>query len=224
MALAFGKINGSAKKNGEYYKLKDGENVFRMVGGILPRYQYWVRENGKNIPFECLSFDRGLERFTNVEKDWIGDHGFLNSEGKPLRCSWAYAVQIIDPADGKLKVLSLKKKMFETLLKFCQDAEIDPTSTTEGIDIVVDRVKTGSQAFNVDYNLNQVKMLTAGKRPLTEEELEAIAEIKDIEEVLPRPTSEQQEIALDKLLNGSTSDESDNDAGGADKEAINELD
>ena len=40
MALNFKDVNGSAIKGGDFYKLKDGENRFRIVGGVVPQYPF----------------------------------------------------------------------------------------------------------------------------------------------------------------------------------------
>ena len=62
---------GSAQKSSnDSYKYVDGDNKVRIVGDILARYVYWIKgENDKNIPLECLSFDRDQEAFTNKEKE-----------------------------------------------------------------------------------------------------------------------------------------------------------
>ena len=72
MALSFNKAAGGAKKSSiTSYSYRDGDNEVRLVGDVLARYVYWLEgKNGKNIPFECLSFDRNEERFNNMEKDW----------------------------------------------------------------------------------------------------------------------------------------------------------
>jgi hypothetical protein len=60
MALKFGETKGKAvKKSVESYEYKDGENLVRLVGGVLPRYVYWLKgTNNKDIPLEFLAFDR----------------------------------------------------------------------------------------------------------------------------------------------------------------------
>ena len=54
MALKFNQASGAAKKSSiDQYTYKEGDNIFRLVGDILPRYVYWIKgENGKNIPME----------------------------------------------------------------------------------------------------------------------------------------------------------------------------
>ena len=73
MAISFNQAKGEAQKSKiDSYQYVEGDNKVRMVGDMLPRYVYWLKgENGKNLPFECLSFDRNTEAFTNVEKDWV---------------------------------------------------------------------------------------------------------------------------------------------------------
>ena len=71
MALTFNKAKGAAQKSSiNTFVPQDGDNNVRLVGDVLARYVYWIEgENGKNIPLECLSFDRDEERFNNQEKD-----------------------------------------------------------------------------------------------------------------------------------------------------------
>ena len=44
MALSFKQTKGKAQKSSvEAYEYKDGENSVRLIGGVLPRYVYWVK-------------------------------------------------------------------------------------------------------------------------------------------------------------------------------------
>ena len=69
MALTFKQTKGKAISNKvEAYEYKDGENIVRLFGGILPRYIYWIKgTNNKDIPIECLAFNREKEKFDNLE-------------------------------------------------------------------------------------------------------------------------------------------------------------
>lgn len=209
MAVAFGKANGSAKKGEiDYFKFKDGTNVFRMFGGILPRYVYWLQtRDGNNLPVECLSFDREEERFANAEKDHV-------SELFPdQRCSWSYLVLGIDPADNSVKAIGLKKKMFEQILTAAEDLG-DPTDPETGWDVYVKRQKTGSSNFNVEYT---VQVLKCKPRALTAEEKEAIAASKSIDELFPRPTPEDQLALLKRMILPEEEEED------ADDDAVNDV-
>ena len=75
MAIKFNQVKGEAQKSKiNQYTYVEGDNKFRLVGDILPRYVYWIKgENNKNIPMECLSFDRNTETFNNKEKDHVRD-------------------------------------------------------------------------------------------------------------------------------------------------------
>jgi len=191
MAIKFGQLEGKAKKSSiNQFAYRDGDNVVRMVGDILPRYVYWIKgENAKNIPMECLSFNRQTETFDNAEKDWVRAY---NPE---MKCGWSYAIQCIDPADGQVKVLNLKKKLLEQIMLAAEDLG-DPTDPETGWDIYFKRVKTGPMAFNVEYQLQVLKCTT---RALSEDEMAAIAELKSMDEVLPRPSAEAQKELLDRI-------------------------
>ena len=191
MAIKFNQAQGAAKKEKiDQYTYKNGDNVLRIVGDLLPRYVYWIKgENNKNIPMECLAFDRDTETFNNKEKDHVRD--FFPD----LKCGWAYAAQCIDPADGNVKVLNLKKKLMEQIMVAADDLG-DPTDPTEGWDIHFQRVKTGPNVFNIEYRLQALK---CKKRPLNEEEQGKIAELRSMDDVLPRPTPDAQLELLQRV-------------------------
>tara|TARA_R110002167_G_scaffold315165_2_gene520684 strand:- start:7472 stop:8104 length:633 start_codon:yes stop_codon:yes gene_type:complete len=191
MAISFNQQKGAAQKNSILsYTYKDGDNKVRIVGDILARYVYWIEgTNGKNIPFECLSFDRDSERFNNKEKDWIREYF------PDLKCGWSYATQCIDPTDGKIKVLNLKKKLWEQIMIAAEDLG-DPTDFTNGWDICFKRVKTGPLAYNVEY---QLQVLKCTSRPLTEAEQEKADDLKSMDDVMSRPTPDAQKELLDSI-------------------------
>ena len=198
MALGFNDSKGSAKKSSiNTYTYKDGDNSVRLVGDILARYVYWVEgENKKNIPFECLSFDRQAEAFINKEKDWVREYY------PDLKCGWSYAMQCI--ADGELKVINLKKKLFEQVKIAAEDLG-DPTDPDTGWSMVFKKVKTGPQVYNVEYQLPVLKC-KASQAALTDEEKELVAEMKSMDEVMPRPTPDAQKELLDRIRAANAAD------------------
>jgi hypothetical protein len=214
MALAFGKTAGKAVKSSvDSYVYKDGENSVRLIGGILPRYVYWVKgTNNKDIPLECLSFDREQEKFTNKEVDHV--QKFFPD----VKCSWAYSINCIDPTDGKVKVLNLKKKLFEQILSAAEDLG-DPTDLDKGWDVVFKRAKTGPLPFNVEYTLS---VLRCKPRALNDAERAAVKEAKDIDELYPRATSAEILASLERITSGGDETE-DTAASVAEKEAVKDL-
>lgn len=213
MAISFANTKGKAQGNKvDSYKYKDGDNVVRIFGGVLPRYVYWVKgTNNKDIPIECLAFNREKEKFDNLEVDHVPAYY------PGLKCSWSYAVNCIDPSDGKEKVLLLKKKLFEQIMTAAEDLG-DPTDPETGWDLAFKRVKTGPLAFNVEYSL---QVLRCKKRPLTQEEQAAIAAAKDIDAKYPRQTPDEVKALLDKLASGA---DEDTDTGSAsEQEAARDL-
>lgn len=219
MALKFGASKGTAQKKVETYTYKEGVNTVRIVGDILARYVYWAKgTNNKDIPIECLAFSRDEEKFDNKEFDHVP--AFFPK----LKCSWNYAVNCIDPTDGKVKVLNLKKKLFAQI-KEAADELGDPTSYEEGWDIVFKRVKTGPLAFNVEYNLNVMK---CKKRPLTADEIALVEAAETIDVKYPRPTADEVKATLVKITSSEDDDEGEDSDGtttmsGDEKEAVNEL-
>jgi len=212
MALSFSNTKGKAQSNKvEAYEYKDGENTVRLVGGVLPRYIYWIKgSNNKDIPVECLAFSRDKEKFDNIEKDHVPT--FFPE----LKCSWSYTVNCIDPKDGKVKALNLKKKLFEQIVSAAEDLG-DPTDYDTGWDVVFKRTKTGPLAFNISYDLS---VLRCKPRKLSDAEREAADAAKSIDEKYPRPTEAEVLALLEKI----TTNADDSDAGDqAAQEAVKEL-
>lgn len=212
MAISFKNTKGKAVKNTvESFEYKDGDNTVRIFGGVLPRYVYWLKgTNNKDIPVECLAFDREEERFNNKETDHV------QSFFPEAKCSWSYSVNCIDPKDGKAKVLNLKKKLFEQIVTAAEDLG-DPTDPDTGWDIVFKRVKTGPLPFNVEY---QLKALACKPRSLSDDEREIIAKEKAIDEKYQRPTEADVLKTLERISKGGDEETTDTTT---DKEAVNEL-
>lgn len=213
MAISFKNTKGKAISNKvEAFEYKDGENTVRLIGGVLPRYIYWLKgANNKDIPVECLAFSRDKEKFDNAEKDHVPQYF------PDLKCSWSYTVNCIDPKDGKVKALNLKKKLFEQIVSTAEDLELDPTDFDEGFDIVFNRTKTGPLAFNISYDL---KPLKCKKRALTEEERAAAMAAKTIDEKYPRPTEAEVLALLEKITTNTDDSDSGDEAA---QEAVKEL-
>lgn len=212
MALSFKNTKGKAQSNKvEAYEYKDGENTVRLVGGVLPRYIYWLKgSNNKDIPVECLAFSRDKEKFDNLEVDHVPE---FFPEAK---CSWSYTVNCIDPKDGKVKALNLKKKLFEQIVTAAEDLG-DPTDYDTGWDVVFKRVKTGPLAFNVEY---QLQVLRCKPRALSEAERALADSAKSIDEKYPRPTPDEVRALLEKITSNT---EDEGDTTDAEREAVKDL-
>jgi hypothetical protein len=196
MAISFNQQKGSAQKTSiKSYQYTDGDNKMRLCGDILARYVYWVKgENDKNIPLECLSFDRNTESFTNVEKDWV------RAYYPDLKCGWSYATQCID--NGEIKVVNLKKKLWEQIITAAEDLG-DPTDPDTGWDVCFKKVKTGPLPYNVEYQLQALKCKPSA---LSEDDKALYAELKSMDEVMPRPTPDAQKELLDRIREASTTE------------------
>ncbi len=204
MALKkFGEVTGEAQKNRpDSYTYKEGRNELRLIGDILPRYVYWLKgENNKPIPVECLGFDRNQEKFLNAEKDWVKEYF------PDLKCGWAYVSQGIDTATGKLVLVNHKKKLFGNIVDLAKEIG-DPTDLENGWNVVFDKKKTGPLPINVEYKLKERDIKNS---PLPPEYQAIIDEMKDMEEMMPRPTPAQQKEFLEKIKNGGSSSENIDD-------------
>ena len=192
--MKFADAKGTAKKSSVIqYQYITGDNKVRLVGDILPRYVYWINgENNKNIPMECLGFNRDTETFENKETDWVRKY---HPEKK---CGWAYAIQCIH--DGEVKILNLKKKLLEQIMLAAEELG-DPTNQETGWDVHFKRVKTGPQVYNVEY---QLQVLKCKVRALDKDEAALVAKLQSMDDILPRPTAESQKEFLENLMSEST--------------------
>ena len=196
MAISFNQQKGSAQKTSiKSFQYVNGDNKMRLCGDILARYVYWIKgQNDKNIPMECLSFDRNTESFNNKEKDWVREYY------PDLKCGWSYATQCID--NGEVKVVNLKKKLWEQIITAAEDLG-DPTDPETGWDICFKKVKTGPLPYNVEYQLQALK---CKPRELDDEEKALYADLKSMDDVMPRPTPDAQKELLDRVREASTTE------------------
>ena len=211
MALSFKQTKGKAQSNKvESYEYKDGENTVRLIGGVLPRYVYWLKgSNNKDIPVECLAFNRDKEKFDNLETDHVPE--FFPD----VKCTWSYSVNCIDPKSQKVVALNLKKKLFEQILTAADDLG-DPTDYDTGWDVVFKRIKTGPLPFNVEY---QLQVLRCKPRKLSADERALADSAKSIDEKFLRPNADEVRALLEKI---TTVD--DEESTEAEREAVKELD
>ena len=79
----------------------------------------------------------------------------------------------------------------------------DPTDTETGWDVKFKRVKTGPLPYNVEY---QVQVLKCKSRALDEDELSLIADLKSMDDVMPRPTPDAQKELLDRVREGASNE------------------
>jgi hypothetical protein len=212
MAISFKNTKGKAQSNKvDAFEYKDGENTVRLIGGVLPRYVYWLKgSNNKDIPVECLAFSRDKEKFDNLEKDHVQEF-FPDA-----KCSWSYSINCIDPKDGKVKALNLKKKLFEQIVSTAEDLG-DPTDYDTGWDVVFKRVKTGPLAFNVEY---QLQVLRCKVRKLSPAEREMADAEKAIDEKYVRPTEAEVLTLLEKITSGADGEDAQSES---EKEAVKDL-
>lgn len=102
-------------------------------------------------------------------------------------------MQCID--NGEVKVVNLKKKLFEQIMTAAEDLG-DPTDPVTGWEVKFKRVKTGPLAYNVEYQLQVLKCKT---RALDDDEMVLFNALKSMDEVMPRPTPDAQKALLDEF-------------------------
>ena len=196
MAISFNQQKGSAQKTSiKSFQYVNGDNKMRLCGDILARYVYWIKgQNDKNIPMECLSFDRNTESFNNKEKDWVREYY------PDLKCGWSYMTQCID--NGEVKAVNLKKKLWEQIITAAEDLG-DPTDPDTGWDICFKKVKTGPLPYNVEYQLQALKCKPSA---LSKDDKALLEDLKSMDDVMPRPTPDAQKELLDRVREASTTE------------------
>ena len=80
----------------------------------------------------------------------------------------------------------------------------DPTDYESGWDVFFKRIKTGPQVFNVEY---QLQVLKCKPRALEDWEQELVAELKSMDDVLPRPTPDAQLELLKRVQSSQNASE-----------------
>jgi hypothetical protein len=162
---------------------KDTTKV-RIVGNVKPRYIRWVTTNeGKKHPLECLSFDSDTEEFVNARDPFREIDESVYAE-KP---QFAYVVNVIDRADGKLKLMDLKTTVYKQLIEYARDPDYgSPADPDNGYDITIKREKTGPLPQNVKYSV----MPSRSTVPLTENE--RALELYNLDAIYKKTTYEEQ--------------------------------
>jgi len=124
----------------ERVKLGDSTRV-RFVGDVKPRYVRWVAINeGGRRSLDCLSFDPVLEEFTSAKDPFDEIPEDVYNE----RPQFAYVSNVIDRADGKMKLLELKTTIFKQLIDYALDSEYgSPSDSDAGYDVTIKKEKTG---------------------------------------------------------------------------------
>ena len=225
----FTQTKGGANSNKVVYaKLVSGVPFqFRIVGDVHRSYCYWLKNPaGKTAKFENLAFDSETETFTSGEQDAIREAGIteLNSYTKsvePIKSKRNYSIQVINRATSQIEVLDLKKSIFDGIINYMQDAEIDDVTSVEWV-----VKKTGTTWNDTKYELSVLLTQKANKDTAAvatqhEADKELLAKAKPIEELFPRETYKQQKKRLQTFLAATPEPAA---SGDTQEEDVNDLD
>lgn len=188
MALSWGDAKGvqSGGERKEVTRLKlDGNVKIRLIGDVMPRYVYWVvTTEGKKYPVECLEFDRKTEKFDPTRKNPFSQIPQEIYKEKP---QFAYVCNVIDRADGKIKIFDLKSTVYKQIIQYAQSPDYgNPADPDSGYDISIKKEKTGPQPQNVKYTC----MPARNSSKLTPEEREL--QLFDLDKMYKTQTYEEQ--------------------------------
>jgi hypothetical protein len=195
--------NSGERREIKRLSLKAGDTKVRLVGGVLPRYTYWVvTKEGRKMPVECLQFDRETESFNNNAEDPMKEIPEDVYNDKP---GFAYVCQVIDRADGEIKLFDLRSTIYAQIVDLAVDPDYgSPADPDNGYDITIKKEKTGPLPQNVKYSILPAR----GNSPLTDEERSL--ELYDLEKIIKRQSYDDQKKWLLENTNyfaGEASDE-----------------
>lgn len=209
MAFKFSETNakpaGNQRRKVPQYKMRENDNYVRLVGGVIPRYIYWVpNQEGVKMPVECLSFSREKQEFDYAEKDHVKDL-FPDLEPK-----WAYASACYDEttykergAEGtEVSIFNHKVKLFQQIIDTAEDLG-DPCDAENGWPAVFTKVKTGPKVYNVDYVIKPLKCQSQ-RGPIPADMLEKIDAFGTLDEVLKRQSPEDIKKFLDRITGAAS--------------------
>ena len=182
---AKGKQNTGQRREIERMTMNIGDNKLRLIGDVLPRYCYWVTTTeGRKMPVECLEFSRETESFDNSTANPFKDIDEAVYSDKP---QFSYVCNIIDRADGKIKLFDLRSTIYSQIVDYASNPEYgNPADPTTGYDLTVKKEKTGPLPQNVKYTTIPARASVA----LTEDELKL--ELFDLSRIYKRQNYDEQ--------------------------------
>lgn len=162
-----------------------GDTKIRLVGEVLPRYVYWVTtKEGKRMPIECLQFDRQNETFNSSIKDPMKE---LPPEIYADKPAFAYVCNVIDRADGRIKLYDLRQTVYKQIVEYARNPEYgNPADHDKGYDFTIKKEKTGPLPQNVKYTCVPAR----SSKPLSDDE--RALELYSIDKMYKRPSYEEQ--------------------------------
>ncbi len=137
----------------------NGALRLRLIGEVQPAYRYWVKTiEGKQRTVITPFFDR-------EEEAWLpGDPLASYSDA---RKEFFYTINCIDRSDGALKILPIKRTIYQYIYSIAQDPEYgNPSDEENGYDLIISKEKTGPLPMNVKYTVMPGRNAT----PLSNEE------------------------------------------------------
>ena len=191
------------KRDIERVTLGMGDTKVRLIGDVMPRYCYWVvTKDGKKMPLECLQFDRATESFNSSVKDPFKEIDPDVYSDKP---QFAYVCNVIDRADGKIKLLDLRSTIYSQIVEYATNPDYgSPADSDNGYDLTIKKEKTGPLPQNVKYTVIPARS-NSSLKPAERE-----AELFDLEKIFKRQSYDEQKqwlIQNTSLFTGDVSDE-----------------
>ncbi len=152
-----------------YLKLADGKNQFRVLSSAIVGYEWWIDEGDSKKPLRVRN-----------EEDVPTELWKASDTRKRPKHFWAFVV--FNRKTNGVQILEITQK---SIMKSIESI-IEDWGSPKEYDLVINRQKTGSEAFDVEYTVlpipNDKAPLDAGVTEYFEElriNLEAMYEGKD---------------------------------------------
>ena len=159
-----------------------GEVIVRPVGEPKELNKYFVKLHPA---------DKGRGAITDGGKNCVILKKYVGEDGKPLyRQQTKYAFNVIDRADGQLKVLEVARSVALDIRDWGEENNANPGGP-KGCDWKIKSVKTGPDARDVEY-----KLFNRDRTPFSEEENKLIENVYDLDKIFPVTPQDQLEERL----------------------------
>ena len=154
----------------EFFRPQDGDNRIRVLSGYEPLAKHWIVVNGKSIPKICYGKEKGCQYHTD-KKD----------QAKVQFLLW-----ILDREDGLIKIYEAGW----TFIKYLTDIKNDEDFGYESLPEYDIKIKKSGKDLATEYTFTP-----SPKKPLTDEEMNALMEKKDITEIVEKMKNNEMEKA-----------------------------
>ncbi len=164
--------DGYKAPEGAYYKLKDGENTFRILSSAVTGYEYWNKENKpirSSTPFQSTPADIKLD-----------DKGKATS----IKHFWIF---VVTNEDNQIQIMEITQKSIQSAIRSL--VENPKWGDPKGYDITINKAGNGlstefsvmpnphSEAPKIDISHINLKNMLVNEDPFGPPATESVEEV-----------------------------------------------